>query len=175
MAWTDDRVERLKKLWAEGRSASQIAKELGEVTRNAVIGKVHRLGISERASVPRPVRAAKRARPASRQRARPRAANSVARRSAESRSLPRRALTSVVPTKKIVVLGDPVSLLELTEKLCKWPVGDPDSADFRFCGNPSEHGVSYCVDHQDLAYQPASSRRDRERERRIAKRSVLLG
>jgi len=174
MAWTEDRVERLKKLWAEGRSASQIARELGEVTRNAVIGKVHRLGISERASVPRPVRAAKRARPASRQRAKPRATSAMARRPAGGMAYSGRELAPVVPTKKVIVLGDPVSLLELTEKLCKWPVGDPDSDKFRFCGNPSESGVSYCIDHQAIAYQPASSRRDREHARRIAKRSVLL-
>src|SRR5258708_561821 len=109
MSWTDERVETLKKLWTDGLSASQIAAELGGITRNAVIGKVHRLGMSASATPP----------------------------------------------------GQGGTWLELPEEPCRWPIGDPGSADFFFCGGQSITSLPYCAYHSRVAYQPANVRRDR--------------
>jgi len=195
MSWTDERVETLKRMWAEGQSASQIAKELGGVTRNAVIGKVHRLGLSNRAPGGRdededtPVAAAKpepKAEPAAAPRPEPAA------RVAPERPAPA-APSNVTPLpvrKPIVPAGQPLppqpsaneispealasvrevekrarklTLMELTERTCKWPIGDPATDDFWFCGLPSLPGKPYCEAHVGVAFQPMSARRDRRR------------
>ena len=131
MAWTDERVELLKKLWAEGLSASQIAGQLGGVTRNAVIGKVHRLNLSGRAkpasSGPRP----RKARTTAHRPARHFTAGNTALKTHASPA-PRR-LPSPVPLEDVVVpISLNVSLLSLTEAMCKWPEGDPGTEGFHF-------------------------------------------
>ncbi len=166
MAWTDERVELLKKLWAEGLSASQIAAQLGGVTRNAVIGKVHRLNLSGRAkpaaSGPRPrkQRSSSPHRPSTRHYT---SGNTALKTHAPP--APRR-LPVPVPLEDIVVpISLNVSLLSLTEAMCKWPSGDPGTDDFHFCGHKSWNNLPYCEYHSRIAYQPAERRRDRRAQR----------
>jgi GcrA cell cycle regulator len=143
MGWTDERVELLKKLWLEGHSASQIAKQLGGVTRNAVIGKVHRLGLSGRAAPSQPSRQVLRTpRP-------PRPAN-------VHHHAPRRVEPRVMPTPQAVIYPEEpgsATVLTLGAHMCKWPIGDPSSDGFTFCGRRINEG-SYCVEHARVAYQP---------------------
>ncbi len=201
MSWTDERVETLKKMWGEGQSASQIAKELGGVTRNAVIGKVHRLGLSNRAGS---AGAAAKVAPKEKQAAAPAAAAKPAAKPAAPK--PKAAPASTPPKEEpeldengipisaarraIIPAGQPLppqpsaneispealakvsevektakrlTLMELTEKTCKWPVGDPATDDFWFCGLAVQQGKPYCEAHVGVAFQPMSSRRDRRR------------
>ena len=166
MNWTDERVELLKKLWAEGLSASQIANQLGGVSRNAVIGKVHRLKLSGRGRASA---------------AQPRAKKAPAASPAKSTaSRPMRTVTASVgatalavqfdaepvarqvlrPAADVVVpMSRNLSLIQLTEWTCKWPNGDPLSDDFSFCGNEAGESGPYCGYHSRVAYQPASERR----------------
>ncbi len=193
MSWTDERVELLKKMWGEGQSASQIAKELGGVTRNAVIGKVHRLGLSNRSggggtSAPSKPSATKEA-PAPKAEATPKSAPEP--KATEAASVPAPRPSNVTPLRKpIAPAGQPlppqpsaneispealakvnevekhakrISLMELTERVCKWPIGDPATEDFYFCGLPVQQGKPYCDAHVGVAFQPMSSRRDRRR------------
>lgn len=147
MGWDDERVATLKKLWLEGLSASQIAKQLGGVTRNAVIGKVHRLGLSGRAAPSQPQRqvAFKAPRPP-----RPIAQAPVRREPAPAASMP-------VPAapRQVFVAEEPgtATVLTLGVHMCKWPIGDPSSDSFTFCGRRQSEGP-YCVDHARVAYQP---------------------
>jgi GcrA cell cycle regulator len=224
MSWTDERVETLKKMWAEGQSASQIAKELGGVTRNAVIGKVHRLGLSNRvgtgtvaedegeaapvvaAPAPTPAKPAAAPRPAApaavQETPRPApvapapqpapvvAAEPVAPAPIESSTITFSPQAPIPLRKAIIPAGQPLppqpsaneispealasvrevekrakklSLMELTERTCKWPIGDPATEDFWFCGLPSVAGKPYCEAHVGVAFQPMSARRDRRR------------
>jgi GcrA cell cycle regulator len=142
--WTEDRVGTLKKLWLEGQSANQIAKQLGGgVTTNAVIGKVHRLGLSGRTTPAQPARAV--FKPSTRRPARP-----------------QKPVTSVAP-KAIAAPPEPKAeelpgtavLRTLGLHMCKWPIGDPASTEFSFCGRASGRDV-YCVEHGRVAYQPKS-------------------
>jgi len=152
MSWTDDRVENLKKLWLDGLSASQIAKQLGGVTRNAVIGKVHRLGLSGRAAPSQPARTT--FRPA---RPRPTQAPSAPRR-IEAQA-PRPAAPSVpAPRPAVLDLPGTATVLTLGNHMCKWPIGDPSTDAFSFCGRRSDEGHPYCVEHSRVAYQPAQKR-----------------
>jgi GcrA cell cycle regulator len=192
MSWSDDRVELLKKMWGEGQSASQIAKELGGVTRNAVIGKVHRLGLSNRATGGKSGDTAK-AKADAKPNPKPKAKPSKPAKTAETTPKPEEAPTPVVQTRAraaIIPAGqrlppqpsaneiDPaalakvseiekkakkLNLMELTERTCKWPVGDPATDDFWFCGLPVQSGKPYCEAHVGVAFQPMSSRRDRKR------------
>src|ERR1700761_3239434 len=143
MGWTDDRVSTLKKLWLEGLSASQIAKQLGGVTRNAVIGKVHRLGLSGRAAPSQPQRPAfkphRLAPPA------PPALQPI-RRVATAPTPP------VEPVHRIEGPGS-ATVLTLGAHMCKWPIGDPSSEEFTFCGGRGGPGV-YCKTHAELGYPP---------------------
>ena len=147
MGWTDERVETLKKLWLDGLSASQIAKQLGGVTRNAVIGKVHRLGLSGRATPSQPQRPIFKAPRA------PRPAVAAA-------PAPRRPLEPVMPSSHTPVPAyypeEPGSatVLTLGAHMCKWPIGDPSSDAFTFCGRRSDRDGPYCMDHARVAYQP---------------------
>ncbi len=160
MTWTDERVEILKRRWAEGLSASQIAAELGGITRNAVIGKVHRLGLSGRAKSPSS--AAPRPR-------KPRAHSQMLRVSRPSvrgnTALAHAYEFDAEPEPElidnIIPLGQRRSLLELTEETCRWPIGDPGSADFFFCGGQTLTSLPYCAYHSRVAYQPPNTRRDR--------------
>jgi GcrA cell cycle regulator len=159
MSWTDERVETLKRLWAEGFSASQIASELGNITRNAVIGKVHRLGLSGRA------KAATAGAPRQRK-ARAHAMLRDARPAVRGNTALAQAFEYEVETQPTVVdnvvpMGQRRSLLELTEGTCRWPIGDPGNADFFFCGGQTATCLPYCSYHCRIAYQPANVRRDR--------------
>jgi len=151
MGWTDERVESLKKLWQDGLSASQIAKQLGGVTRNAVIGKVHRLGLSGRAAPSKPARPVFKApRPQ-----RPAAQPAAPRRITEP-------MTQSVPTPVAARYVDEspgsATVLTLGAHMCKWPIGDPATDGFTFCGRRQSDGP-YCGEHAQVAYQPAQSKK----------------
>lgn len=165
--WTDERVEMLKKLWAEGLSASQVAKQLGGVTRNAVIGKVHRLGLSGRATPSRPARPkAPVQRTLTHVRGRPDPLVAEHRDEAEE-------VATVAKTRDTsrddVESGsrELTTVLTLTEHNCKWPIGDPGRPNFHFCGRSAENNAPYCAEHAKLAYQPMQPRRNRERSRKV--------
>ncbi|SEK25923.1 GcrA cell cycle regulator [Roseovarius azorensis] len=196
MPWNDERVELLKKMWGEGQSASQIAKELGGVTRNAVIGKVHRLGLSNRSGSGGPATSAGSADTKSEVRPETKATKTVSKSAPkpapkpEMTSDPAPAATQPSRIKAIIPAGQPLppqpsaneidpealakvneiekkarklTLMELTERTCKWPVGDPATPNFWFCGLPVQSGKPYCEAHVGVAFQPMSSRRDRKR------------
>lgn len=139
MAWTEDRVDTLKTLWNEGLSASQIAGKLGGVTRNAVIGKVHRLGLSGRAAPAKPKAVEPKAAPAP----------------VRERSVPMDPATFGLGKRTVSSIG---------ANECKWPIGDPASADFHFCGQGAAGGKPYCAYHSQVAFQPSRAPRDRSRK-----------
>jgi GcrA cell cycle regulator len=151
MGWTDERVEMLKKLWQDGLSASQIAKQLGGVTRNAVIGKVHRLGLSGRAAPSKPARTVFKApRPA-----RPAPSVSAApRRIAEPVNLPQPS-----PVRYVEEAPGLATVLTLGAHMCKWPIGDPALDSFTFCGRRTGEIGPYCQEHSQVAYQPAQAKK----------------
>ncbi|RZJ16946.1 MAG: GcrA cell cycle regulator [Brevundimonas sp.] len=151
--WTEDRVGALKKLWLEGQSASQIAKTLGGgVTRNAVIGKVHRLGLSGRAAPSQPARATYRpTRPRPAASAQPTQAPSAPRRIEAAQ--PRPVAPTPPPPAPMPELPGTATVLTLGAHMCKWPIGDPSSREFSFCGRRASEGV-YCGEHARVAYQP---------------------
>lgn len=196
MSWTDERVELLKKMWGEGQSASQIAKELGGVTRNAVIGKVHRLGLSNRAGSGGAAKADAKPKAEAKPKAAPKPKAETAKpKKAEpdmktEPAVPQRPAGSASARRAIIPAGQPLppqpsaneispealakvnevekkakklTLMELTERTCKWPVGDPATEHFWFCGLPVQSGKPYCEAHVGVAFQPMSSRRDRRR------------
>jgi GcrA cell cycle regulator len=198
MSWTEERIEKLTKMWEGGATASQIAEELGGVSRNAVIGKAHRLGLKARPSpvkanekeaapapAPRPPKAEAAPRPAPPPRPAPAA-------SAPSRPAPAAApaaqpasdappaprIVSVgpggflrqgpgdqqapippapprrlVPAKPSPEVADKTSLLDLNDRICRWPMGHPGEPDFHFCGEKVNPGFPYCVEHCGRAYQ----------------------
>ena len=188
MSWTDERVELLKKMWGEGQSASQIAKELGGVTRNAVIGKVHRLGLSNRATgggaksdakakaapkteaKPKPSPKTEPARPVSAPEADAKPATPARRQIIPAgQPLPPQPSANEISPEALAKVNEvekkakKLNLMELTERTCKWPVGDPATEDFWFCGLPVQAGKPYCEAHVGVAFQPMSARRDRRR------------
>ncbi len=194
MSWTDDRVEILKKMWGEGQSASQIAKELGGVTRNAVIGKVHRLGLSNRATTGTAAKAETKAKAAPKAEAKAKVTAPVVPDKPEGPIMQTQSATppkqSAAARRQIIPAGQPlppqpsaneispealakvneiekkakkIGLMDLTERTCKWPVGDPATEDFWFCGLPVKQGKPYCEAHVGVAFQPMSARRDRRR------------
>ena len=204
MSWTEERIERLKKMWQDGSTASQIADELGGVSRNAVIGKAHRLGLEARPSPVKPgeekehrapAAAAPAPKPAPAERPAPKAAAPAAESPAPAQpaqASPRRASAHdmqyrsigpggfirqgpgeqqapippapprrLVPAKPSPEVADKTSLLELNDRICKWPMGHPGEPDCHFCGAPSNPGFPYCVEHCGVAYQAQLPRRDR--------------
>ena len=218
MSWTEERIERLKKMWHDGATASQIADELGGVSRNAVIGKAHRLGLEQRPSPVKPgeEKEAKKAQKADgpapaapapkapRAEAAPKAsapapssdapiAQSVTSPAPLQPSAPRRQLSPqelqyrsigpggfirqgpgeqqapippapprrLVPAKPSPEVADKTSLLDLNDRICKWPIGHPGEPDFHFCGEAANPGFPYCVQHCGVAYQAQLPRRDR--------------
>ena len=203
MSWTDERIERLKELWKKGMTASQIADELGAVSRNAVIGKAHRLGLQARPSpvkpnepAPAPAKSKGKAgaAPAEPKKAAATAREPKAAAPAASQPAPQAAPPSppqqrvvsvgpggflrqgpgdqqppippapprrLVPAKPSAEVADKTSLLDLNEKICKWPIGHPGEPDFHFCGRPANPGFPYCVDQCGVAYQAQLPRRDR--------------
>jgi GcrA cell cycle regulator len=167
MSWTDDRIEALKHHWMEGKSASQIASLLGDgLSRNAVIGKVHRLGLAGRAKSPG--LASSRPRPSAPSPVAPRMT-----RGATALAIAPEVLTDAEPEafeSVVVPMSLRVTIVELKEAMCRWPLGDPASSEFRYCGSPAASGP-YCAYHGSLAYQPAHERRrERDRLRRTAVR-----
>lgn len=153
MAWTEDRVEILTKLWAEGLSASQIATKLGGVTRNAVIGKVHRLGLSGRAKPSRP--AVRRASKPAKARAKTPA---IARTSKPATPVVAAPPAPPPVEAKPLPNGEYATILTIRDHMCKWPIGDPTETDFRFCGRKIKAGEPYCEAHCNVAYQPSRRR-----------------
>ncbi|MDE2411209.1 MAG: GcrA cell cycle regulator [Sphingomonadales bacterium] len=198
MSWTDERIEKLTKMWEGGATASQIADELGGVSRNAVIGKAHRLGLKARPSpvkpnekdsapaapTPKPAKVAEAApRPAPTPRhapapiaPRPVAAAPV--QTGTSSDTPQPRIVSVgpggflrqgpgdqqapippapprrlVPAKPSPEIADKTSLLDLNDRICRWPMGHPGEPDFHFCGVAVNPGFPYCVEHCGRAYQ----------------------
>ncbi|MGY8972226.1 MAG: GcrA family cell cycle regulator [Sphingomonadales bacterium] len=216
MSWTDERIATLKKMWEGGSTASQIADELGGVSRNAVIGKAHRLGLKSRPSPVKandkkkaPAKPAPAPKPAAKKAAKPApkaapAASAPAKPAApaapgprqdgapQSQPLPNRSsnlpkIVSVgpggflrqgpgdqqppippapprrlVPAKPSAEIADKTSLLDLSDKVCRWPMGHPGEPDFHFCGEAVNPGFPYCVEHCGRAYQaqlPRGARR----------------
>jgi GcrA cell cycle regulator len=157
----------LRKLWSEGLSASQIAAQLGGVSRNAVIGKVHRLKLSSRGRAT--------AAPAHKKKASPSASKSASRPAAAHRHVTATVGATALqiqfdaepvarqhlrPVEDVVVpISRRLKLVELTERTCKWPNGDPLAEDFSFCGNDSKEGGPYCTYHSRVAFQPVAERR----------------
>jgi len=211
MSWTDERIERLKALWTKGMTASHIADELGGVSRNAVIGKAHRLGLQSRPSPVKPNEPAPKPRPKAKDRPEapaapakapvaeapaPRAEPGPASEPAElppaaeakpAEAPPEPVVRSIgpggfvrqgpsdqqapippapprrlVPAKPSPEIADKTGLLDLNEKICKWPIGHPGEPDFHFCGSPANPGFPYCVAHCGVAYQAQLPRRDRK-------------
>jgi GcrA cell cycle regulator len=206
MSWTDERIERLKTMWANGATASQIADELGGVSRNAVIGKAHRLGLEQRPSPVKPgeEKEVKKAAPAPATTAAPKPAapkaeapkaapaapaapvahapqTAVPHRSApemqyrsigpggfvrqgpgdQQAPIPPAPPRRLVPAKPSPEVADKTSLLDLNDRICKWPIGHPGEPDFHFCGEQANPGFPYCVAHCGVAYQAQLPRRDR--------------
>ncbi len=150
MSWTDERVSLLTKLWGEGHTAAEIAKQLGGVTRNAVIGKAHRLKLSNRVS---PIQQNKK--PANK---------NVERKVVKKVSAPaareKTHLSEIQPIQpEPIKTGDLYSLMELKPRMCRWPCGDPKHSDFGFCGDNAMAGLPYCEDHAKVAYQAATRNR----------------
>jgi GcrA cell cycle regulator len=212
MSWTDERIERLRAMWTKGATASQIADELGGVSRNAVIGKAHRLGLESRPSPVKPgEEKEKKAKPAPAPKApTAKAGTAAGPKAAPAAPAPREpaadaprpdfagapaptklAETTIqyrsvgpggfvrqgpgdtqapippapprrlVPAKPSAEVADKTSLLDLNDRVCRWPMGHPGEPDFHFCGKPSNPGYPYCVDHCGVAYQAQLPRRDR--------------
>ena len=200
MSWTDERIDQLKEMWTRGMTASQIADELGGVSRNAVIGKAHRLGLQSRPSPVKPnepLPAKPRTKAAavpeeSRETApapvvvpagapaQPQAASSPAQAAPQLQirsvgpggflrqgpgdqqpPIPPAPPRRLVPAKPSAEVADKTSLLDLNEKICKWPIGHPGEPDFHFCGKSANPGFPYCVEHCGVAYQAQLPRRDR--------------
>ena len=202
MSWTEERIERLEKMWHDGATASQIADELGGVSRNAVIGKAHRLGLEQR---PSPVKAGEEkerkaaAAPAAPAPTAPNVAATpeapAVRQTAAAGShatapknltpaelqyrsigpggfvrqgpgdqqapIPPAPPRRLVPAKPSPEVADKTSLLDLNDRICKWPIGHPGEPDFHFCGDAANPGFPYCVSHCGVAYQAQLPRRDR--------------
>lgn len=167
MSWTEERVELLKKLWTDGLSASQIAGRIGGgVTRNAVIGKVHRLGLCGRATTSR-----MRSRPRARMLSFPNRTQSVAHYRTQG-NVALKALflpaSEAAPAPAPVIeeyeipQAQRVDLLSLKEHMCRWPLGDPQEEGFKFCGCRTVGSLPYCEYHARIAYQPVQRRRHRE-------------
>ncbi|MBB6308122.1 GcrA family cell cycle regulator [Xanthobacter tagetidis] len=170
MSWTDERVELLKKLWGDGLSASQIAGELGEVTRNAVIGKVHRLGLSGRAktapTAARPRKPMREAEPRRDERPqRPMTHGNTALAPSLEQMVQEAPAPAPQSADNVVPMGQRCTIMNLTESTCRWPMGEPGTDGFYFCGGKTKQGLPYCAHHARIAYQPVQ---DRRRDRRLA-------
>jgi GcrA cell cycle regulator len=210
MSWTDERIERLKAMWTKGSTASQIAEDLGGVSRNAVIGKAHRLGLESRPSpvkageekekkakaapAPKAIKPAAAPKPSAAPEAKSAGAETTRPLSSTSSPQPQRSQSDsptmqyrsvgpggfirqgpgdtqapippapprrLVPAKPSAEVADKTSLLDLNDRVCRWPMGHPGEPDFHFCGKASNPGYPYCVDHCGVAYQAQLPRRDR--------------
>ena len=169
ISWTEERVAFLTRLWSDGLSASQIAAQIGGVTRNAVIGKVHRLGLAGRgkpngAAAPRQRKVERTQAPAAVQQPALPNGGGFAPKMAEAP----RIVPELLDEDGGLPISERVTLMELRESMCRWPLGDPTTPEFRFCGGRSIAGQPYCPHHSRIAYQPAA---ERKRDRRIAMRA----
>jgi len=213
LSWTDERIDRLKELWTQGRTASHIADELGGVSRNAVIGKAHRLGLQSRPSPVKPNEPAAKAKAKPKERAEtaaapepravaeapeppfeesppaevaaappaeqaepatpPAAPEPIVRSigpggfvrqgpSDQQAPIPPAPPRRLVPAKPSPEVAEKTGLLDLNERICKWPIGHPGEPDFHFCGRNANPGFPYCVEHCGVAYQAQLPRRDRK-------------
>ena len=214
LSWTDERIDRLKELWSQGKTASHIADELGGVSRNAVIGKAHRLGLQSRPSPVKPNEPAPKAKARPREKAeaasasqprasaaepdeppfatdeadeapatasespaepaaKPAAPEPIVRSigpggfvrqgpSDQQAPIPPAPPRRLVPAKPSPEVADKTGLLDLNERICKWPIGHPGEPDFHFCGRNANPGFPYCVEHCGVAYQAQLPRRDRK-------------
>lgn len=215
LSWTDERIDRLKELWSQGKTASHIADELGGVSRNAVIGKAHRLGLQSRPSPVKPNEPAPKAKAKAREKAeaapapepkpaaeapaapwedddedegssaaapadeasaepaKPAAPQPIVRSigpggfvrqgpSDQQAPIPPAPPRRLVPAKPSPEVADKTGLLDLNERICKWPIGHPGEPDFHFCGRNANPGFPYCVEHCGVAYQAQLPRRDRK-------------
>lgn len=185
MSWTEERVEILTKMWTEGNSAAEIAKALGGITRNAVIGKAHRLGLSGRAS---PIKKKKTATTVTKKTAKKTKKNIKKSSPKATKTSDKKEKTAKKVYKKETTLDSnqqqkiiknaireateeasnngkngKISFMELSEKVCKWPIGDPQSPDFYFCGKPSPQGIPYCQEHIEMAYQMPKKTSDKRK------------
>jgi GcrA cell cycle regulator len=144
--WSDNRVEQLKSLWHEGLSASQVAHALGNVTRNAVLGKLHRLGLLAESAGARPIR--------------PRSTAPRCRAVRPSKI----ALRVPVVEPDPFTLGDGsfATMVTVSDCMCRWPIGDPKDRDFHFCGHTPKAGSRYCEAHTQRAHQPAKAKHTRK-------------
>jgi len=160
MSWDGERVELLRKLWQDGISASRIASQLGAgITRNAVIGKVHRLGLSGRAkpaassAAPRPKRVAT---THTTQKTVALRGNTVVLRDV----VVAEEMEPVVRPEAVVIpISERVTITELRDNMCRWPLGDPLAPEFRYCGTQCDPAVPYCVPHGRMAYQQTPDRK----------------
>ncbi|MGH6877479.1 MAG: GcrA family cell cycle regulator [Rhizomicrobium sp.] len=143
MSWTNDRIEQLKSLWTEGLSASHIAKVMGGISRNAVIGKVHRLGLAGRVCAPRGERT---------------------RIPSAARHSMRVHIPPIIEEDPIVLDdGSFATVLTINDRMCRWPIGDPSENEFHFCGRGPKSGSPYCEAHSRKAYQPQQLRPEKRR------------
>jgi len=144
--WSDGRIEHLKTLWQDGLSASQVASALGDVTRNAVLGKLHRLGLLASTAGTRP--------------ARPRASTVRHRASCPPK------ISLLVPVAEPDPFtfddGSFATVVTVGDRMCRWPIGDPKGKDFHFCGQDPKTGSCYCEAHTQRAHQPGPARRHRK-------------
>ncbi len=177
MSWTSERVELLTKLWIEGKSASDIANELGNVTRNAVIGKVHRLGLKGRVAkeatkTEKPVKKKVPPKPKKVEAKVKAKENNVEQETELPDQTPDEpaieiAINDEIPLEareqaaQVEKESKRLTLMQLTERTCKWPIGDPATDEFWFCGHSAVAGKPYCEAHVELAFQAPVSRRER--------------
>jgi GcrA cell cycle regulator len=161
MTWTEERIEVLTKLWAEGLSASQIAAELGGgASRNAVLGKAHRLGLvrheTKGLSTPRSPKPPRPPSPPAA--AEPPVPQAPTPAPIEQHPALRPAATSLAQAV-VVPRSAGVTIMELREAMCRFPLGDPTTPEFRFCGAQASTGLPYCSHHAQIAYVPAAERK----------------
>ncbi len=191
MSWTDERIALLKKMWKDGKSAADIAKTLAKgVTRNAVIGKAHRMGLSNRPSpikksdAPAPAKEAVKKDPPKKDPPITEAASPAA---AAKKIVPPVVVSGVKHNplargeiaeprkfeKEAIPPGGGVALIDLTERMCRWPIGDPREDDFTFCGRNIRTGTPYCPEHAGAAYQSSSRTRAAAAEEKEVKEAAV--
>ena len=146
MSWTSEKVEKLKELWSKGHTASQIAEQLGNTTRNAVIGKAHRLDLEARAP--------------SKQSSSPKSREGKNALKRTVAPVSRKAKFQSILLDKSFEAENPKSLEELAEDTCKWPIGHPNEEKFYFCGRKPEGEFPYCKLHVLYAFQPRGTKEE---------------
>ena len=148
MSWTDEKVQKLKELWKKGHTASQMSEKLEDTTRNAVIGKAHRLNLEARA----PSKSSSSSGTSSGQ-------NRIQRRPSQQPQTRKQKFQSILLDKNFEP-ENPKSLEDLTDKTCKWPIGHPNEESFYFCGRKPEEEFPYCKLHVLYAFQPKGQKED---------------